>query len=121
MADALSRNEVNEAAVMRCHGLAHGRRPFSDLEAHFPRACQGVIGVLTQVVDHDAYARQEQMSAAARLAYHQDASRPLMDELKGWLAKQVDDRLVEPNSALGKAMASMQGHWAPLTRCSMAA
>lgn len=39
-----------------------------------------------------------------------------MDELKGWLDKQVDDRLVEPNSALGQAIAYMQGHWTTLTR-----
>lgn len=116
MSDALSHNEVNEAAVIRCHCLAHGRRQFSDLEENFPLECQVVIGVLQQVFDHDEYARQEQMSAAARLAYHQDASRPLMDELKGWLDKQVDDRLVEPNSALGQAIAYMQGHWTTLTR-----
>ena len=39
-----------------------------------------------------------------------------MDELKQWLWKQVDDHLVEPNSSLGKAIASMQGHWETLTR-----
>jgi hypothetical protein len=39
-----------------------------------------------------------------------------MDELKHWLQKQCDDRLVEPNSALGKAMAYMQNHWETLTR-----
>jgi len=44
-----------------------------------------------------------------------------MDELKGGLDTQVDDRLVEPNSALGQAIAYMQGHWETLTRFSMAA
>jgi transposase len=39
-----------------------------------------------------------------------------MDELKGWLAKQVEDRLVEPNSSLGKAIGYMQAHWETLTR-----
>jgi hypothetical protein len=39
-----------------------------------------------------------------------------MDELKDWLAKQVNDRLVEPNSSLGQALAYMQKHWATLTR-----
>jgi transposase len=50
------------------------------------------------------------------LAYHQELSRPLMDELKGWLDQQVDDRLVEPNSALGQAISYMQTHWTTLTR-----
>src|SRR5437773_7154682 len=39
-----------------------------------------------------------------------------MDELQRWLQKQVDERLVEPNSSLGKAMAYMQDHWETLTR-----
>ena len=67
--------------------------------------------------DHDEEARDKQRSPAARLAYHQAYSRPLLDERKGWLDTQLDDHLVEPKSALGKAMASMQRHWETLTRC----
>jgi transposase len=116
MSDALSRNEVDETAVIRCHCLAHGRRQFSDLEDVFPTECQVVIGVLKQVFDHDEHVREERMSPETRLAYHQAYSRPLMNELKSWLEKQFDDRLVEPNSSLGKAVAYMQGHWETLTR-----
>ena len=57
-----------------------------------------------------------QVSPEARLVYHQASSRPIMDELKCWLDQQVEDRLVEPNSALGKAIAYMQSHWETLTR-----
>jgi hypothetical protein len=39
-----------------------------------------------------------------------------MDELKAWLDKQLEDRLVEPNSSLGQAIAYMQTHWITLTR-----
>ena len=39
-----------------------------------------------------------------------------MDALKKWLDTQMADRLVEPNSSLGKAMAYMQDHWETLTR-----
>ena len=116
MSDALSRNEVDEASVMRCHCLAHGRRQFSDIAEVFPVECQVVLDVLKQVFDHDAEARDQQMSPEARLRYHQEASRPLMEALKRWLDRQRDERLVEPNSALGKAMAYMQGHWTTLTR-----
>jgi len=117
MSDALSSNEVaDEAALIRCHCLAHGRRKFSDLEAVFPHECQVVLEVIRQVFDHDEQARKEQLSPQARLAYHQAHSQPLMDELKGWLDTQLDEHLVEPNSALGKAIAYMQGHWETLTR-----
>ena len=116
MSDALSRNDVDETTVIRCHCLAHGRRQFSDLEDVFPGECQVVIEALQQVFDHDDHARDKRMSPAARLVYHQAYSRPLMDELKRWLDTQCDDRLVEPNSSLGKAIAYMQGHWETLTR-----
>jgi len=117
MSDALSSNAVvDEAAVIRCHCLAHGRRKFSDLEAVFPHECQVVLEVIRQVFDHDEQARKEQLSPEARLAYHQAQSHPLMDGLKRWLDQQLDDHLVEPNSALGKAIGYMQRHWVTLTR-----
>jgi len=116
MSDALSRNEVDETTVIRCHCLAHGRRQFSDLADVFPVECQVVLDTLKQVFDHDEEARNKQMSPEARFAYHQAYSQPLMDELRQWLQKQVDDHLVEPNSALGKAIAYMQTHWETLTR-----
>src|SRR5574341_638441 len=117
MSDALSSNEVADAAaVIRCHCLAHGRRKFSDLAEGFPHECQVVLEVIGQIFDHDEQARQEQLNPEARLAYHQAQSQPLMDRLKRWLATQMDDHLVEPNSALGKAIGYMQRHWVTLTR-----
>src|SRR5216683_858328 len=116
MSDALARNEVEEGLVIRCHCLAHGRRQFSDIEEVFPSACRVVIDALKQVFDHDDEARDQHMSPPARLAYHQAYSQPLMDDLKAWLDLQFEDRLVEPNSALGQAIAYMQTHWETLTR-----
>src|SRR5215831_13641859 len=116
MSDALSRNAADEDQLIRCHCLAHGRRQFSDLEDVFPQECQVVIEALKQVFDHDEHARHEQLSPQARLVYHQAYSRPIMDALKQWLDTQMAERLVEPNSALGKAMAYMQDHWETLTR-----
>jgi hypothetical protein len=117
MSDALASNAVaDEAAVIRCHCLAHGRRKFSDLEELFPHECRVVLEVISQVFDHDAQARQAQLSPEARLAYHQAQSQPLMEGLKKWLDTQIDERLAEPNSALGKAIGYRQRHWVPLTR-----
>jgi len=39
-----------------------------------------------------------------------------MNDLKVWLDQQITDRLVEPNSALGKAIAYMRSYWETLTR-----
>jgi transposase len=116
MSDALTSNEAEETTLIRCHCLAHGRRKFSELEEVFPAECRVVIEALKQVFDHDEAARIKQMSVTERLAYHQDTSRPIMDQLKHWLDRQFDERLVEPNSSLGKAMAYLLGHWETLTR-----
>ena len=117
MSDALTSNEVaDESRLIRCHCLAHGRRKFSDVADVFPQECQVVLAVVKQVFDHDEQAHDAQLSPSERLAYHQRLSGPLMEGLHTWLAKQVDDRLVEPNSSLGKAIAYLQGHWDTLTR-----
>jgi len=116
MSDALSRNEANETELIRCHCLAHGRRQFSDIAEVFPLECQGALDALKQVFDHEDEARERELDPPARLAYHQAVSGPILDGLKQWLRKQVDDRLVEPNSSLGKAIAYMQSHWEKLTR-----
>jgi transposase len=116
MSDALSANEVEEEVLIRCHCLAHGRRKFAELEEVFPRECAVVIEALKQVFDHEDEARVQQMSAAARLAYHQHYSGPLMDKLKHWLEQQDEARIVEPNISLGKAIAYLLGHWLTLTR-----
>jgi hypothetical protein len=60
------------------------------------------------------------MTAQERLAYHQRKSGPIMKQLKRWLERQTAQRLVEPNSSLGKALAYMVEHWEPLTRFSLA-
>jgi hypothetical protein len=38
-----------------------------------------------------------------------------MDELHSWMEKQLDERLVEPNSSLGDALRYMLNRWEPLT------
>ena len=38
-----------------------------------------------------------------------------MDELHKWLKRQIDERLVEPNSGLGQAISYMLKHWPKLT------
>jgi transposase len=116
MSDALASNDADETTLIRCHCLAHGRRKFSELEDVFPDECQVVIESLKQVFDHDDEARIKQLSPEERLVYHQVSSGPIMDGLKGWLEQQGTERLVEPNSSLGKAMAYLLGHWATLTR-----
>lgn len=118
MSDALSSNTApnHEAALIRCHCLVHAQRKFHELRDTFPDECQHVLEVLGQVFEHEAQAREWALTAEARLAYHQVYSGPLLARLKTWLERQETERLVEPNSSLGKAISYLLGHWDTLTR-----
>jgi transposase len=116
MSDALSSNNAEGANLIRCHCLAHGRRQFSELAEDFPAESAVVMEALKAVYEHNEAARAPQLGAQARLAYHQTYSEPILTALKAWLEQQTAQRLVEPNSSLGKAMAYVLGHWKTLTR-----
>lgn len=115
MCDALSRNFPKELEVILANCLAHGRRQFVDVAANFPEECRHVLEVLADVYHYDSIALQQRMSADERLAFHQQRSAPLMDDLRKWFDQQIDGHLVEPNSGLGAAIAYMTKRWDRLT------
>jgi hypothetical protein len=75
-----------------------------------------VMEALKVVYEHEAEVRERQLSALDRIIYHQTYSGPILDTLKQWLEQRTAERLVEPNSSLGKAIAYVLGHWETLTR-----
>jgi hypothetical protein len=118
MCDALSRNAPQLTAgvrVLLAFCLAHGRRQFVDVAANFPEQCRYVLEKLGGVWHHDQLARERGLTPAQRLLFHQEHSGPAMQDLQAWMQTQWDDRLVEPNSGLGKAIQYMQRHWTELT------
>ena len=116
MCDALSRNTADEFKVILCNCLTHARRGFVDEVENFPEETTHVIEVLADVYYIDAQTRKQTMTPQQRLAYHQEHSEPKMTALKSWLARQINDHLVEPNSGLGKAVTYMIKHWPELTQ-----
>ena len=115
MCDALARNLPGELQTIVAHCLAHGRRRFVEVADRFPEECRHVLESLAVVYRNDAVARERNLSPSARRHFHQAESGPVMEELHAWLARQFDDRLVEPNSSLGTAIAYMLKHWERLT------
>jgi hypothetical protein len=116
MSDALSSNNAEEGGLIRCHCLAHGRRKFSELTDDFPVESAVVVDALQLVYDHDEQAREKHLSPQERLLYHQTYSEPILTTLKTWLEEQTAQRLVEPNSSMGKAITYLLDHWSTLTR-----
>jgi len=114
MGDALAANFSTQFETIVAKCLAHARRQFVYIEANFPVECALVLDALGKVYGFDAQTKQ--MSAAERLAYHQQQSGPVLKELKQWIDQQFDQHQVEPNSSLGKAMKYLLNHWEGLTR-----
>jgi transposase len=115
MCDALARNSSEEFQTLLANCLVHGRRNFVDVAEHFPDECLYVLETLGKVYHHEAIIREKNMTPTLRLHFHQANSGPLMAELRHWLCKQLDDKKVEPNSSLGKAINYMLNHWQELT------
>jgi hypothetical protein len=115
MCDALAANVAGEFTTIVANCLTHGRREVVDVAEQFPEASRCVIEALAKVYKHDAQCRQDALSPEQRLAFHQAHSLSVMDELERWLNKQFDERLVEPNSTLGKALRYLIRHWEALT------
>jgi hypothetical protein len=115
MCDGLTRNLPKELETIVANCLAHGRRHFVDLYDRFPDECRHVIQAFKVIYRKDKVAREEGMSAEQRLAYHQAHSQPTMNDLQTWLQGQLDDKLVEPNSALGDAINYLLKRWDRLT------
>jgi hypothetical protein len=115
MCDALSRNMPKTLGTIVAHCLAHGRRQFVDVAPNFPDECLYVLQVLKDIYTNDALAKDQEMSPEQRLAFHQARSQPKMEELEAWLAAQIEQRKVEPNSGLGEAITYMRKHWDKLT------
>src|SRR4051812_39379659 len=115
MCDALSRNLPGELRTILAHCLAHARRRFVDVYDRFPEVCRHLLESLAVVYRNDALARERRLSPEARLRFHQDASRPTMQDLHDWLTRQLGEKLTEPNSALGGAITYMLKHWDQLT------
>ena len=115
MCDALSRNLPGELRTILAHCLAHARRRFVDVYDRFPEPCRHLLESLAVVYRNDAVARERRLSPEARLQFHQEASRPTMEDLHDWLARQLEEKRTEPNSALGGAIGYMLRHWDALT------
>jgi len=115
MCDALSRNVPRELQTLLAHCLAHGRRRFVDVAGSFPQECLQVLEILKDVYRNDAITRDRGMSPQERLHFHQAHSGPKMADLEVWMATQIEQRIVEPNSGLGEAIAYLRKHWKPLT------
>lgn len=115
MSDALSRNVPKNNATRQANCNSHGRRNFVKIADNFPEPVARVLRDIRSVYRNEAKAREQQMGPEERLEFHQQHSGPILEELRKWMERQFSEKLVEPNSGLGKAMNYMLNHWEKLT------
>jgi hypothetical protein len=115
MCDALASNTTGEFKTILANCLAHARRGFVEVVDDFPKECRFVLEKLRDVYKNEGLTKQQCLSPKERLDFHQKNSSPIMTELRTWLEAQFKERLVEPNSELGKAITYMSNHWEKLT------
>ena len=116
MCDALAANVAGEFKTVLANCLTHGRRQVADVAEQFPEAARHVIEALAEVYKHDAtcrHGRSCQPSSACRST--RNTANRSWTSLQRWMNEQFEQRLVEPNSGLGKALRYLIRHWDELT------
>ncbi len=104
--------ELDKAISAGCLGN-HGRRKFADLKDNYPKECSYFLNLISEI-----YANEEECknkTPEQRLAYHQEHSQPKIDAIYQKITKLFDNKEVEPNSDLGKAMNYWLNHQEKLT------
>ena len=115
MCDGLAASVPSEFETILANCIAHGRRNFVDVAEAFPDECRYVLESFSKIYQIDAFCKAEGYDAETRLQMHQEHSKPVMDDFKTWLDRQFDEKLVEPNSSLGKAISYLLNRWSKLT------
>ena len=115
MCDALPANipqGISEDLYILCFCLIHARRQFYELPNGYDDLADKVIGLIGTIYDHEAHTKG--YSPEKRLAYHQEKSIPVMEELKAYLEEQKLE--FEPNSVAGKAIDYILNRWTQLSQ-----
>ena len=115
MCDGLAASLPEQYRVILSNCLAHGRRNFVEVALQFPKECKHLLTSLGKVYKIDEGCRKQAMSPQERLEEHQKLSQPIMGELKVWLEKQQNSKVIEPNSSMGQAVNYMIKRWDQLT------
>jgi len=94
--------------------MAHARRKFDQAQDNDPDRAKYVLSLMQKLYEVERQAREAAMDAEMRKALRLKKSAPLMNELEGWLQKNINEVL--PQSAIGKAIAYTVSLWTRLMR-----
>jgi hypothetical protein len=78
----------------------------------WPKIVLKIIGWYASVFANEKSAPSD---PRLRLKWHQDHSGPVMQQLKSYCDFLIEQKEIEPNSSMGKAIAYLNNHWEGLT------
>ncbi len=111
MSDALASNYPDPVRVVVVLCWIHARRQFFEIKDFYPQECAPVLDAIACLYRHEHEIQSLGLDDAARQVYHQQHSQPVLEQMKQWLQDQQDQRLIEPNGPLGKAVQYLKTHW----------
>jgi transposase len=115
MCDALTANipeEISSDLYILCYCLVHARRQFYELPDGYDDLADEVMRLIGRIYDNESETKK--MTAEERLAYHQQYSAPLMEELRTYLL--IQEQEFEPNGVAAKAIQYVLNRWTELTQ-----
>jgi transposase len=110
--DALSRNTPENHDTQLANCLAHLRRKFYELVEVWPQEVTKIIGEFSRVFANEHSAPKDSQE---RLEWHQNQSGPVMQRIKNYCNELIEQKKVEPNSSMGKAIKYLNNHWEAFT------
>jgi hypothetical protein len=114
MKDASTMNVPATIEVIEAKCNAHAIRKFKDLRDIYPKECAEVLRRYGDVGKNEQMSKKHGKTDQERFDLHKKKSFPLMEGIKSYLDKLINNRMIEPNSTLGAAIAYFQSHYKEL-------
>jgi transposase len=115
LSDALSSNTPSVMEVHQAYCNSHCRREFFDVQHLKPEAIDWLLEHYGKIWKNEGIIKEKHLDEKARLTYHQQHSKPVMEEIKDWALSQQKAETFEEHSSFGKAINYLLRHFDKLT------
>ncbi|MEY3193581.1 MAG: hypothetical protein RI982_1363 [Bacteroidota bacterium] len=97
-------NDLILNRVIHINCLTHGRAKFADIESFYQEQCGYFLAEIKSIYQNEDLIKEHKLSSKKRLLYHLKHSLPHLNNIYQKINDLLQNKLVEPNSSLGKAM-----------------
>jgi len=101
----------NNISFRRAGCMAHARRKFVEAARGGDTRAEEAVRLIGKLYEVEKEAREAGLDHAALQKVREEKSRPILDELRAWLANSL---AVLPKSPLGKAIGYAEDNWTAL-------